>query len=78
MIVDGHDPILSLSDKIDTGELTLSGAKQEFERLQILRALRLASGKVTSASSMLSMPRPQVSRLIKKYNLRKDLSQQDS
>lgn len=75
VLVDSHDPILSLSEKIDAGELTLSDAKQEFERLQILRALRLTSGKVTTASSMLKMPRPQVSRLIKKYGIRRDLTQ---
>lgn len=78
IVVDGHDPILSLSDKIDVGELTLADAKHEFERLQILRALRLSSGKVTSASLLLRMPRPQVSRLIKKYGIRKDIGQQDS
>lgn len=78
IVVDSHDPILSLSEKIDAGELTLADAKHEFEKLQILRALRMTSGKVTSASSHLKMPRPQVSRLIKKYGIRKDIAQQDS
>lgn len=75
--VESDDPILSLSSKIDAGELTLSDAKHEFERLQILRALRLTSGKITTASGILNMPRPQVSRLIKKYGIRKNLPVQD-
>jgi transcriptional regulator with GAF, ATPase, and Fis domain len=67
-----EDPILKLSGRIEQGELSLSAAKQEFEKLQILRALRMSSGHITTASGMLHMPRPQVSRLIKKYNLKED------
>lgn len=66
------DPIVKLSQRIEQGELSLSEAKQEFEKLQILRALRMCSGRITTASDLLSMPRPQVSRLIKKYNLKED------
>lgn len=67
-----QDPMVELSHKIDEGELTLSDAKQEFEKLQIARALKLCSGKITSASTLLQMPRPQVSRLIKKYGLKEE------
>jgi DNA-binding NtrC family response regulator len=66
------DPILHLSEKIDQGLLTLSDAKHEFEKLQILRALRMCSGKITTASNLLQMPRPQVSRLIKKYGIKEE------
>lgn len=72
IVVADDDPILGLSQKIDVGELTLAGAKHEFERLQILRALKMSSGKITTASLHLHMPRPQVSRLIKKYGLKDD------
>lgn len=61
----------ALSQKIDTQELSLSDAKHEFERLQIDRALKLCNGQITSASHHLQMPRPQVSRLVKKYGLKK-------
>lgn len=70
--VPADDPILQLSEKIDQGLLTLSDAKHEFEKLQILRALRMCSGKITTASNLLHMPRPQVSRLIKKYGLKEE------
>lgn len=59
-----------LSEKIDNQELTLSEAKQEFEKLQIQRALEKSGGQITSASYHLQMPRPQVSRLVKKYGLK--------
>lgn len=72
-----EDPVKELTNKIDTGELTLSNAKQEFEKLQILRALRLASGKITTASKRLQMPRPQVSRLVKKYGLKEIIEDEE-
>ncbi len=58
--------------QIDKQELSLANAKQEFEKLQIERALKICNGQITSASYMLQMPRPQVSRLIKKYNIDKE------
>ncbi|MBF0105988.1 MAG: sigma-54-dependent Fis family transcriptional regulator [Deltaproteobacteria bacterium] len=60
----------NLSNAIDEQQITLSEAKSEFERLQIERALKLYNGQITSASYHLQMPRPQVSRLVKKYNLK--------
>lgn len=60
----------AISDQIDKQQLTLSDAKQEFEKLQIQRALKLFNGQITSASYHLQMPRPQVSRLVKKYHLK--------
>lgn len=60
-----------LSIRIDDQALTLSEAKQEFERLQIQRALSICNGQITSASYHLQMPRPQVSRLVKKYGLKR-------
>ena len=59
-----------LSNMIDEQEVTLSEAKQEFEKLQIERALKIYNGQITSASYHLQMPRPQVSRLVKKYGLK--------
>jgi len=65
-----QSPVSILSEQIDAGELTLANAKKEFERLQILRALHMSHGNVTTASRHLQMSRPQVSRLIKKYGLK--------
>lgn len=62
----------ALSEKIDSQELTLSQAKQEFEKMQIQRALEKSGGQITSASYHLQMPRPQVSRLVKKYGLKEE------
>lgn len=67
-----------LSQKIDAHELSLADAKHEFERLQIDRALKLYNGQITNASYHLQMPRPQVSRLVKKYGLKKLENEEDS
>jgi transcriptional regulator with GAF, ATPase, and Fis domain len=58
-----------ITSRIDTGELTLPAAKAEFERLQIERALQITGGQITAAAQLLQMPRPQVSRLVKKYRI---------
>ena len=68
-VSEDHRTLDLLSDKIDTHELTLSDAKREFERYQIERALKIYNGQITSASYHLQMPRPQVSRLVKKYGI---------
>lgn len=65
------DELNRLTLKIDSHDLSLPEAKHEFEKLQIERALMLCNGKITGASHYLKMPRPQVSRLIKKYGLKK-------
>lgn len=65
------DELNHLTLKIDSHDLSLPEAKHEFEKLQIERALMLCNGKITGASHYLKMPRPQVSRLIKKYGLKK-------
>ena len=65
--------ISQLSTQIDEHELSLAQAKQEFEKLQIQRALEICNGRITSASYHLQMPRPQVSRLMKKYGIDKDM-----
>lgn len=61
-----------LCTQIDTQAISLAKAKQEFEKLQIEKALSLYKGEVTAASRHLKMPRPQVSRLIKKYKIDKN------
>ncbi|MBU1918213.1 MAG: sigma 54-interacting transcriptional regulator [bacterium] len=61
----------TLSEQIDAHEISLAEAKQEFERMQLKRALEIYNGQVTSASYHLQMPRPQVSRLLKKYDINK-------
>lgn len=61
-----------ITDMIDEQEVSLSEAKNLFERLQIKRALKIYNGQITSASYHLQMPRPQVSRLVKKYGLKED------
>ena len=72
------DELNCLTLKIDSHDLSLPEAKHEFEKLQIERALMLCNGKITGASHYLKMPRPQVSRLIKKYGLKKvDISEKD-
>ena len=68
--LDPHDPLLELSQMVQNGEINLSQAKQEFERLHILKALQKSSWNITNASHFLQMPRPQVSRLVKKYGLK--------
>lgn len=68
--IDPDEMIANLSRKIEKGQISLSSAKQEFEKFQLMKALRLASGKITGASHYLQMPRPQVSRLVKKYGLK--------
>lgn len=65
------DGLNRLTLQIDSHDLSLPEAKHEFEKLQIERALMLCNGKITGASHYLKMPRPQVSRLIKKYGLKK-------
>lgn len=65
------DELNRLTLKIDSHDMSLPEAKHEFEKLQIERALMLCNGKITGASHYLKMPRPQVSRLIKKYGLKK-------
>lgn len=67
---DADETLLNLSRMIDEGQMTLSAAKRAFEKLQIARALKLYNGQITSASEHLKMPRPQVSRLIKRYGLK--------
>lgn len=64
------ESLLKLSRMIDEGQLTLSDAKKAFEKIQIDRALKLYNGQITNASDHLKMPRPQVSRLIKRYGLK--------
>ncbi len=64
------DALNKLNERIDRQTITLSEAKQEFEKIQIQRALKLYNGQITSASYHLQMPRPQVSRLVKKYGLK--------
>lgn len=66
-----HFDFNGLSEQIDKQKLTLAEAKHEFERWQILRALQICDNQITSASYHLQMPRPQVSRLAKKYGIRK-------
>jgi transcriptional regulator with GAF, ATPase, and Fis domain len=67
---DADETLLGLSRMIDEGQLTLAAAKRAFEKLQIARALKLYNGQITSASEHLKMPRPQVSRLMKRYGLK--------
>lgn len=74
----GFSLVDTLSRKIDAHELSLADAKHEFERLQIDRALKLYNGQITSASHHLQMPRPQVSRLVKKYGLKKVRNEEES
>lgn len=64
-----QDGLNEITHRIDEGSLTLPQAKAEFERLQIERALQVAGGQITAASAYLQMPRPQVSRLVKKYRI---------
>lgn len=67
-----QDALAQLTRDLEGGVINLSDAKKEFERLQLLRALKEHGGNITNASESLGMPRPQVSRLVKKYGL-KDL-----
>jgi Nif-specific regulatory protein len=69
-IKQGSD-INTLSEQIDAHKISLAEAKQEFERMQLERALEIYKGQVTSASYHLQMPRPQLSRLLKKYDIDK-------
>ena len=85
MPIDTHEQLATnpqfgvLTKKIDSQQISLSEAKQEFEKLQIERALKLFNGQITSASYHLQMPRPQVSRLMKKYKLTKqEFKEEDS
>lgn len=63
---EGH----ALSQKIDSGKLSLSKAKQEFEKNEVIRALNLYHGHITKAAKHLKMVRPQLSRLIKYYGIK--------
>ncbi|MBI2339425.1 MAG: sigma 54-interacting transcriptional regulator [Deltaproteobacteria bacterium] len=60
-----------LAKAIDERKITLPEAKQAFEKKQILRVLKLHEGRVGKAAEHLQMPRPQVSRLIKRYQIEK-------
>lgn len=60
----------TLSHLIDSGKLSLSRAKQEFEKQEVERVLRLYDGHVTKAASHLQMVRPQLSRMLKQYALK--------
>lgn len=68
--------IENITQKLDARQITLSQAKNEFEKAQIERTLKLFNGQITAASRHLQMPRPQVSRLIKKYGLKKEKTQE--
>jgi len=68
---ENQSELSGLIQQIDAHQISLAEAKQAFERLQIERALKIFNGQITSASYHLQMPRPQVSRLIKKYEIDK-------
>lgn len=59
-----------LSQSLEEGEISLSDAKKAFEKIQVLKALKKCNGNISTASRNLQMPRPQVSRLVKKYHLK--------
>lgn len=61
----------SLSTAIDEKKISLSEAKHVFEKEQISRVLKIYDGRVVKTAQHLQMPRPQVSRLIKRYHIDK-------
>lgn len=68
-ILNDHEDI---SAKIDDGTISLSDAKQEFEKREIKRILDKYHGHITNTAQHLQVLRPQLSRLIKKYDLKGD------
>lgn len=64
------EQLAEISEHLGNQSLTLADAKKQFEKLQIQQALANSGGQIAAASRQLGMPRPQLSRLVKKYGLK--------
>ncbi len=59
-------------DRLVKGNLSLKEAKGSLERRYITAELSKSRGNITRAAESLGVHRPQLSNLIKKYNVRKE------
>lgn len=65
-------PVSSEIDRLTHGELTLKEAKSTLERRYITAELLKSRGNITRAAESLGIHRPQLSNLIKKYNVNRE------
>ena len=59
------------------GDVTLRDAKRILEKQKIEATLRKTSGNITHAARELGIHRPQLSNLLKKYSLKREVFEQE-